>query len=336
MENAEKDSSRNRWMESAPAILGASTSLLYIPGFVVVNAYMATKGVTEQPLVSSRYVAAGALFLAACLLFYFLVLKHVVRRAQTGFTMSSDWPGWFQAFMHQYFLIEALFRAAYFSAWLIAITTPSVSALAALALTGLAALGDAWIFTRAAWGPMKRFVSSGVLLIAVLLAFGVMGVFDPTMAAVFGVALLFLVAAVTALTSDGWKSGEDRSWGLVFLGIYGLLAAVGFGATVYGGIAAKYGGGAPAKVEVVLTASADEGVRNAIASGKQGVFLLASTEDEYVFELREDAQRKSTFRLAREQVAALRHDSASTANDYVRLVEEFRKLLVPPTPQSAK
>ncbi len=42
---------KGAWMEKAPAVLGASTSLLYVPGPIVVNSYMATKGVTQQPLL---------------------------------------------------------------------------------------------------------------------------------------------------------------------------------------------------------------------------------------------------------------------------------------------
>jgi hypothetical protein len=304
-------------------VLGASTSLLYVPGFVVVNAYMATKGVTEQPLLSSRYVAAGGLFIVASLFYYFLVLKPVVHRARDGIAMNAAWPSWFHGFVHNYFFLEALFRAAYFSAWLVAITTPSAASIAALLLTTVIGAVDGVIFARRWLSPISRFLVSAGALVVGLLGFGFLCVLEPTMLGLSTAATLFLVAVTTVMTSVGWRSGDDRSWGMVYLSVYGLLAAVAFGATTYGGIAAKYGGGAPVKVQVVLSASAEDQIRKALEGAKAGVYLLASTDDALFLETRANAQHKSTTRIERGQVSAIMFETASTAEGFHQAFEQL-------------
>jgi len=124
---------------------------------------MATKGVTEQPLVSSRYVSAGALLLGASVMFYFMVLRHVVKRAQDGIKMSSNWSEAFKTYIHNYFVLEALFRSCYFSAWLVAITAPSVASEAALVMVNVAGGIDRVIFQTNKISTKAKFVVSGIL-----------------------------------------------------------------------------------------------------------------------------------------------------------------------------
>ena len=265
----------------------------------------------EQPLVSSRYVAAGCLFLIAAVVYYFFVWKTAAKRARDGVRLRSDFSPAFAAYVHNYYLFENLFACCFFAAWLNGITAPSLEAALAQVLTAVVFGLDQALFATKIWSrsPRLAFVLSGILLFLGFTAFIVISAFSPPLFATFSVAMVFLLVTVTVLTSEGWKSGVDRVWGMTYLAIYAALAAAAFGATVYGHLSPRFGGGASPKVQPVWAPELDESLKRLFSDAKDGIYLLASTEDSTVFELAQGSNVRKVVRVDRRFVTGIVFDA---------------------------
>lgn len=71
-------------IERMPALIALSTSLLYVLGFVVFNSYLASKGIYDQTLLSTKYIMAGGLVLLILGAYHYFVWRKVLDRIKRG------------------------------------------------------------------------------------------------------------------------------------------------------------------------------------------------------------------------------------------------------------
>lgn len=310
--------------EQLAIVTAGLATILYVIGFVVVNAYNSALGISDQSLLSARYVSAGVLLCVAAMVYYFFVWQRIVNLASKGFHAPAG-SKLFVAYLHNYYLLEVIFACCFFSAWFVALLVRTEVAVLMQICTILAFIIDKLIFKVGMPGtfPRSRFVLSGLVLSSSVLAFAVAGLLDTALAVSFGLVVTFSILGVKILTSEGWADGTDRVWAVAYLSLTaGLLAAV-FGMTIYDEISPSFGGGKPAKVQVVFAGGADPEVVRVIEAVRPEVRLISDDQDSVSFLIGEAASAPTVIRMQRGQVAALHFEREDLPSPYRALIERF-------------
>lgn len=308
---ARPQSTESAWknFEKAPALLAGASTVLYVLGFLVVTGFLASRGIQDHPLLSARYVMAGGLLLACSLIYYFFVWRKIAIRVGDGVKFHPKFSKFFRAYVTNYFLLDDLFGCMYFAIWLVALFgfVPGAQLFAATSIAVFAL--DRAIFV---WGrryPRACYLLSGLLLCLAGLAFWITAaIFAPLILEMFFVAWGFTLVSTMVLTSEDWYLRKNRFYAVFYLVLMAIFAAISFGATVYGQLNPRFGGGQPARVKVIFSKDAGPEIRMPVEIASKDVFLISDEKDALTLELGVTAKDKRVFRLDRALIQAIQFE----------------------------
>lgn len=156
--------------------------------------------------------------------------------------------------------------------------------------------------------PRISFILSGLLLGTFTAVFTVASAFSAPLFAMFAIASGFTLISTVVLTSEDWSQARDRFYGVTYLIVMAVVAAVGFGSTVYGQLSPRFGGGQPPRVKVVFSKDADASLRTPIEAASTQVFLLSDDKETLTLELGESPKDQKVLRLDRSRVQAIQFE----------------------------
>ena len=339
-ENSEvKNAANSIGIDKLPTIIAISTTVLYVLGFIVVNAYMTTKGITEQSLISSKYISAGVLLLVVSLMFYFFVLKHTDNRARNGVLLNLAWSNIFKIYIHNFYFLEDIFSCCFFSVWVLQIGASSIGTLSlAVVMSTLVAICN--LLSDSKTLPIRAiFILKGLLYLLGVTIFHLVGTYEQTLTYLFFSSFVFycayVVAATTFENSQKLSSsfgklliGLNTGWGQTFVGIYAIIAATIFGAFTYGHITPRFGGGSPPRVEPILAENANEQIKKIFNDANQGIYLLTVSDKTAIFEVDKDGQEKKVIQIPSDQLNGIIYAPVSFGAEYIqqglKLIEWFK------------
>lgn len=306
-----------------PAATAAAGSVLYFAGFVVVNAYAASKGILDLGLLNSRYLAAGALVLTIGALLYFFALRHVRIRADG--IKGVEWlnASW-RTIAHIEIAADILFRILYVAVM--------VMGIAGLSFHGLSAYLAAIAFAALSMGTMRLPVGPEVKLIACLVvelvAIGALLAFasqDTALLALCAVLWFASMVLGTVLSAPGAFLPADRTYSVFYLCLYLLIAVAAFGSFVYESIDPRFGGGKPPKVDIV-------GVAESVSVGKisekgNPLHLLGKMDDRLIIEERPKSDWPITHFVPATEIKLISSTGPQLLHQYLELGVEIQRLL---------
>lgn len=293
--------------EKLPSLIALATSLSYGMGFLVWTSYLASKGVSDLPLVSARYVFTGALMAFIATAYYFFVWRKMARRVAVGIAAPPGISKRFLGFLNLYFIGEDITACCFVAAWLAGFLMPYAYA-EPVQITALMAFAiDKWLFRKGAatrW-PRAVFAISFILQVVCNIFYVIYAIFNPPLLAIFSLFVTMTILGSVILTSGDLKSERDRYYAIFYFCSMLLVAVATFGSNVFGHISAKYGGGELPRVQVLLAQELDDTARKALASAGDRLFLLVDTDNMSTFEVGAAPGQTTCIRLDHKMVRAL-------------------------------
>lgn len=298
---------KKSFAEQAPVLLAFVTSVLYGMGFLVWTSYLASKGISDQSLLSTKYVLAGALLAIVAVAYYFFVWRHMAKRAVRGYGSPKDMGKVFRVFLDTYFVGEDAFACCFVSAWLTGFLCPDVFAEPAQIVLLLGFTLDRFLFGSKIVNkrPRLTFAISFLLQGACMAFFFLFAALYPPLLSLFFTLLSVTIVGQFILTSSVWKSKEDHGYSIFYLGFMMLVGVVAFGATFYEHVSPKYGGAAPARVSVTLAPDAEKMIRDAFSQAKSDLFLIVDSDSATVFRLGSAQTQTKVVRLDHKLIQAI-------------------------------
>lgn len=273
-------------IERLPVLAAGASSALYVLGFVVVTSYLASKGIYDQSLLSTKYVLAGALTVVVMLTYYFFVWRKIVERIQNGVRWHQKLTEPMRTFLDSYYVVEHVFGCCFVA--LMLLTILGHHEYGPIQMIVFLTYGIDLVLLRS--GGYKRFprvcftvtfiLNSAAITLCLLFGY----LYQPLLSLI----MVFLTITLTAslvMASAAWRSGEDKHYGVFYIALYVVLGVIGFGATVFDQISPKYGGAQPANVAVHLATDADDEIKKLFMDNEGKVFLVLETSDSSTFRL---------------------------------------------------
>jgi hypothetical protein len=311
----EKNTSMNAAviLEKLPLVMAAVSSTLYVLGFIVVTSYLAGIGIYDQPLISTKYILAGALVTVVSIAYYFFVWRRVVERVRIGVRWPTQPSALLRVFLDTYYVVEHAFGCCFVAVMLL--TLMGHSEYIGVQVLVMIAFGIDFLLIYTNSYAHYRRLSFALTFVLNFLAIGICWVFGYSHQPLLSLIVIFLSLTLVGsmvLASENWKSGGDRPYGIFYIALYVLIGVIGFGATVYEFINPKYGGSAPTLVTVQLSSSVDDSIRNQLKANEKNVYLLLETDSRSTFKIGVTGTATSILQLDRKDVQAITYHSAST------------------------
>lgn len=332
MDNSSKAIDTSGFFERFPVVIAATSTTLYVLGFVVVTSYLASKGIYDQSLLNTKYLLAGALTAVVMLAYYFFVWRKVIDRIRIGVRWSEPFGDAWRTFLDTYYSIEHVFGCCFVAIMLLVLA--GHNEYAPIQVYVFIVFGVNFLLLR--WGIYKRFprlcfITTFALnswAIASCIAYGY--IYQPLLALILLLLSMTVVGSVV-MASESWQSGKDRIYGIFYISLYALLGIVGFGATVYEHISPKFGGAAPAAVEIFFSADTDEQIRKRFDANSNKVFLILETDTNSIFRIDDPAGVPNYLQVDRRLIRALAFtpttkpdlDTPGNSKDWARHLIKF-------------
>lgn len=266
-----------------------SSLLLYVLGFVIVNAHLAKWDVASFDFANAQYLAAGLLFAVFAAIFWFLVGRRIqniendfVEFAKLG--REYKWPRtWaffclFQVFaeLSFAFVVGAYWTASIFhqrSTQQIALT----GALVVFFLIDYYVLWNKKIYQRAP--AIALPIASIFHVLVVVTAF----YWFPDAGITRIVIVYFGITFVLNFVLDiGRRRETNAVFAMFWTAVFVLGTAATFGASIYGHIKTSVGGGQARRVEVILNAAVPASLQSKLLGGSSTtapILIYAETSD---------------------------------------------------------
>lgn len=286
--------------ERLPVLAASASTALYVLGFIVVTSYLATNGIYDQSLLSTKYILAGALTAVVMLTYYFFVWRKVVERIQSGVRWHQKLTEPMRGFLDVYYVVEHVFGCCFAALMLLTIlghheySPIQISVFLAFCIDFvLIKFGGYKHFPRVCFS-ISFILNSAAISLCLLF-----GYFYQPLLSLIMVFLTITLTGSLVMTSIGWRSGEDKHYGVFYIALYVVLGVIGFGATVFDQISPKYGGAQPANVAVYLAADADDEIKKLFKSNEGKTFMVLETSDSSTFRLGTAEEKPNFVKLER-------------------------------------
>lgn len=274
-------------VKSSATVLGT----VYVCGFLTLNSHLYEHGVVNLGIARAEYLAAGASF-ALFIVIYALLggrgivfLKHSSDRERDLLRKSSAPPisavlARIHSFINLFFL--HCISAAIFS--VVAFRPPEMSRfsivlfvafLISYSLREIFKFDDRW--------PFAHLIIDSILKLLMVIAFFVMvSSFMP-----IRILITFILFSVyIKVILDGFERYGITTDSLVYSGVFSvvffLLAAISFGAVVYGDVSRKLGGGESISVEIGVDRRSVGFMQNQIKEVLHADVIFSTSNDVYV------------------------------------------------------
>lgn len=297
-------------VERLPVLIALSTSLLYVFGFVAFNSYLASKGIYDQTLLSTKYIMAGGLVLIILGGYYYFVWRKILDRIKRGVVWHKPISPIFRVFLDFYYVTEFVFGCAMLVAWLAGLLMPDVYALFALLATGLAFIFDMALIHYSVYKKYRllAFVLSFTFYWMAIFAYAVWGLTNPPLLSLWGIFVSFTILGSIVLSSPSWADNRDKGYSIFYLSIYVVVSVAGIGATTLEYINPRFGGAVPSKVTVSLAREIDDEIKRQFTAVNTEVYLIQETDDVSIFLLKTNSDFKKYIRLDKKFVTALTYE----------------------------
>lgn len=330
---------KGKMIERLPVFAASASSVLYVLGFIVVTSYLASHGVYDQSLLNAKYILAGSLIAVVMLAYYFFVWRKVADQILNGMHSHSKLSGVSQFLLVGYYVVEHAF-ACLFTA-LMLLTLLGLHEYSSIQTIVFLTFGiDLFLQKSGCYAKFPKvsfsltFFLNGVVFIACF----VFGYVHQPLSSLIAIFLTVTLAGTVVITSEGWRVGGEKYYGIFFISLYVVLGVIGFGATVYEHISPKYGGALPVKVQVHLDQDVADDIKKIFSQSGENVFLVVESSDYSTFRLGElgDGELSRFITLDRDLVKAVLFQSPSNKAEYIKggqslksATEEIRRYFQP-------
>lgn len=294
-----------------PALYAVLAGLLYIFGFLVLNANLSKSGVVDYEFVDARYILSGSVYAYFLVCFYLFAGRTVVHS-----------PRWLSEDLvhYQKLGLDSKWNFIVFLHWLV---NAGFSCCMSAGLFGLAAFGDResaffysilvasflvlyWFDTTN--HDIKHPRTHLLVLLAVRTAATVAFFANPEsglLATTFALtlALFFFINLVLDTVARHGATKDRLTYSSVYAVVILLTLAIAFGATLYGSVSNKIGGARPQKVAISLTSEASALIPKELLAGAPAQIsgALIHQTDKFVYLL----VSEKTIRLRNADVVAI-------------------------------
>ncbi len=271
---------------------------------------------------------AGALVAFSMGGYYFFVWRKVLKHLERPITNPNLGNG-FRLFLYFYYMAEFGVSCCYVSSWIGGILLSNLG-VGPIQIVLLAIyLVDQLLLQVGIYDKYPRPAFSLTFLLNILgaVAFFIYCQVSPALLSIFSVFFSFTIIGLFILGSPHWKSGDDKPYGVFFLGVIVVTGMVTFGANVYGHISARYGGAEPPKVQLTLSPDASDEIRKLVLGAKD-IYLVLDSDSSITLRLGVDTQTAQFLRIDKKAVSAVLFlNPPAGKKELPELFEKFRPLV---------
>ncbi len=283
-----EDSKKNGLdLEYATKLVALASSGLYILGFLVVTSYLATKGIFDQSLISAKYLMTGGLTALTVGIYYYFVWRKIVDRVKVGVKWPTPINPGFRIFLDSYYAVEFAYGCCFTATSICMLFAQAAQPYPIAFVLTLAFLIDTIFLNTGFYAKHRKwaFLITFALNATATMAFLVYAYKHPPLLSLAGIFLAFSITGSIVIASPSWSSSEDRNYSRFYLAICALTGVIGFGATVYPHIDARFGGQKPVQVDILLAPDAVDSIRNKILSKAPENYLVFESESVVAIQL---------------------------------------------------
>lgn len=293
-------------LEKIPFWTAAASTALYVAGFLVVTSHLSTRGVFDQPLLSTKYILAGGLISIVAAVYYYFVLRRMHYRITAKPTQQTTTSEGWQVFQAIYLTVEIAYSCC-FSALLLLILLGYPEVLYIQLIIATAFGLDKALNSFSAHSKFNKSAQVFILVLytaVTLFCFFVAPLHNPLLPlilAFIGLSIMFF----TVLSSRSWNNKEDLGFCYFYIALYVLSGIITFGVTTYGRISPKYGGAAPIKVVIQPSGEVGKEVQSTIEEYKDKTYLVLETQDNLFFHLDPEGEKEKYYSVNRDMINGL-------------------------------
>lgn len=261
---------------------------LYGIGYLVVTSYLASKGISDQIFLTSKYVLTGLLTTIIICFFYFFIWRKLPELVEKNPLFVKTKNKFALLIYSTYFLIELTYRIL-FTTIIILSTTGKSELTPFLIFFGIPFFID-FLFQKISIYEKSPNVAS--FISSVLYATWICIAFIYIRENKIVLNLFTQLAGLTIISififySDSWIKNRDRIYVIFYYIFYVAGVAISFGSTIYEEISPKFGGGNPIQVEITLHKDADDALIKAIAVNPNDTFLITQTDHQTILKTKD-------------------------------------------------
>jgi hypothetical protein len=248
---------------------------LYVSGFLVLNSSLAKYGVLDIEFIDARYFLAGAIFVLFLVCFYLFAGRAVLftpswlQKDLARTNRDGARPIWsFVVFVHS--IVTAVFFCCLSTTMFTSLAIPSANTVA---FTAMLAGAFVVLYTIDVTNCDLRFPRASetfslAVKVAAVYAFFAHGE-SSTLFSVFAlyVSIFFFINLVIDRFTRYKKTNDLVAFTGVYVVVFFVISAAGFGSLVFGHVSSKLGGAKPQTVTISLSEDARKSLPPLISSG---------------------------------------------------------------------